>query len=239
MATVARATPDVWHRRKEHLLEEVRHVTGVTFSLAARRGSRLARGPAGTLYLPAAREAQPGRWWLGLNEQAFTGDDEARGVVLLCDAGADVIDFWFSAAEIRDLLPRLSVTNGERKFNVVRRRERFFLQIPGGEEIDITGKRRNLAWVTSSPPASPLPDPAEVLPPWHPPFLARVRKGRLEALDPIRLEEGAVVLVRVVPAPAVPRQAALRRIVAAAGAESLPADFSEQHDHYAHGAPRR
>jgi hypothetical protein len=176
-----------------------------------------------------------------LNERDFLGDRDVRGVVLLCEASTEVLDFWFRADEIRDLLPHLSVRDGERKFNVLRRRERFVLQVPGADDRDITAKRGDTSWL-GGPAGSHerrLPLPSDVLPAWQPPFLARVRRGRLEALDPISLEEGAVVVVRVSPAPSVPRQTALRRLVAAAGAADLPADLAEQHDHYAHGAPRR
>lgn len=240
MRTVDRRAPDMWHQRKEALLMRLKERTGLEFSLGRRRGSRVADGPAGTLYLPAAREVQAGRWWLGLNERVFSADRNARGVVLLCEASTDLFDFWFRADEIRNLLPRLSARNDERKFNVVRRRDRFWLQVPGGEELDITAKRGDVSWLESPGRVTDsLPRPDEVLPPWQPPFLARVRKGRLEALDPVTLQEGSVVVVRLSPAPSVPRQAALRRIVAAAGVTDLPGDFAEHHDHYAHGAPRR
>jgi hypothetical protein len=45
-----------------------------------------------------------------------------------------------------------------------------------------------------------------------------------------------LVVARATPLPAV---RAFRRILAAAPGEGLPADFSEQHDHYAHGADKR
>lgn len=241
MRTVNRAAPDVWHQRKEGLLAELKRSTGLEFVLGKRSGSRVAKGPKGTLYLPAAGERQPGRWWLGLNERVFLADEQARGVVLLCETNSKLLDFWLPPDMVRTLLPRLSPgPNDERKFNVVHRRERFWLQVPPGEELDITARRGDASWLGPTARVSDrLPSPSEVPPAWQPPFLARVRKGRLEALDPISLEEGAVVVVRVTPAPTVPRQAALRRIVAASGVTDLPADFAEQHDHYAHGAPRR
>src|SRR5207249_2007180 len=108
---------------------------GLAFTLGERQGSRVARGPGGTLYLPAARERQPGRWWLGLNERAFMAAQDVRGVVLLCEDAKDLLDFWLPATQIRDLLPRLSPgPNAERKFNVVCRRGRYWLQVPGGED---------------------------------------------------------------------------------------------------------
>jgi len=241
MPTVNRAAPDIWHQRKERVLADVKRKTGLDFALGARRGSRVARGPAGTLHLLGAAEARAGgRWWLGLNEREFVGSDDARGVVLICETASDLVDLWFSADEIRELLPRLTARDGERKFNVVRRRDKFFLQIPGLGEKDITPKQGDTAWLTGARAGREiLSSPPRDFPVWYPPFLARVRKGRLEPLDPTSLEEGAVVVVRLSTAPTVPRQAALRRIVAAAGTTDLPADFAEQHDHYAHGARRR
>jgi hypothetical protein len=163
-------------------------------------------------------------------------------VVLLCETTTDdLLDFWLPADMVRALLPRLSPgPNDERKFNLVRRRDRFWLQVPKSEEVDVTLTRGDTSWLSARPPVpSRVPASRRGSPPAQPAFLARVRKGRLEPLDPISLEEGAVVVVHVSPAPSVPRQTALRRIVAAAGATDLPADFAEQHDHYAHGTPRR
>lgn len=239
MATALRSTPEVVHRRKEGLLENLKRATGLEFSLGRRRGSRIARGARGTLYLPSAIEARADRWFLGLDERGFVRDDEARGVVLVCEGSTEVFDFWFPADEIKALLPRLAASGNERKFNVVRRRDRFLLKVPGEQDVDITAKRGDTSWLGGGIPSHSFPDPRGVLPPWQPPFLARIRKGRLEPLDATKLEEGAVVVVRVSPAAAVPRRSALRRIVAAAGDADLPPDFAEQHNHYAHGAPRR
>lgn len=244
MPGMRRAASEAWHQRKQGLLERLHEETGVEFVLDARRGARAARGSAGTLFLPAASESQSDRWWLGVNERAFLATEDARGVVLLCESVGAVLDFWFSANEIRELLPRLSASkNDERKFNVVRRRDRYWLQVPGEDEIEITAKRGDTSWLTSESVRregaargkrqGSSPQTAEYA------FFARVRKARLEPLDPVPLEEGAVVIVRVMAAPAVPRRTALRQIVAAGGPEMLPSDFAEQHDHYIRGMPRR
>src|SRR5207249_3198315 len=164
------------------------------------------------------------------------------GVVLLCEDAKDLLDFWLPATQIRDLLPRLSPgPNAERKFNVVCRRGRYWLQVPGGEDIDITATRGNTSWLTGGPGSredDTAQAPASPRAPREQAFFARVRRGRLEPLDACPLEEGSVVIVRVEPVAAVPKRTALRQIVAAGG-PTLPSDFAEQHDHYIRGTPRR
>ncbi len=69
-------------------------------------------------------------------------------------------------------------------------------------------------------------------------FFARVDRGKLVPMDPTGFNDGATYLVVAVPSP-VPHRLAERRILAAARSIDLPSDFAQQHDHYAHGAPRR
>src|SRR5712664_4505614 len=115
----SRVNRDAWHARRQAFLDEVRGMTGLEFVLEKRVGSPVARGATGTLYLPSAIERVPGRWWLGLNEGAFAACADARGVVLLCESGSELLDFWLPTEEVRELLPRLSSgKNHERQFNV-------------------------------------------------------------------------------------------------------------------------
>ena len=58
-------------------------------------------------------------------------------------------------------------------------------------------------------------------------------------LDAQALSDGDVVLVSTRPAPTVPSNATLRRVIAAGGPPSLPPDFADQHDAHAHGAAKR
>lgn len=244
MKTINRGGPEVWDTRKQAFLTALRQTKGLDFTLEGRRGSRVARGPAGTIHILGSLEARPGRWWLGLDERAFLERDDTRGVVLLCETGTSTLDFWLPAVRVRELLPRMSSSGGERKFNVVQRGERFSLKLPGAQAIDITATRGDTSWLTRTSsadgqkpsdrqPTEAVPDPGEVT------FFARVRRGRLEPLDQNPLVEGAVVIVRASAAKAVPRQAALRRIIASGGPGALPADFAEQHDHYTRGAAKR
>ena len=167
-------------------------MTGLEFVLEKRVGSPVARGATGTLYLPSAIERMPGRWWLGLNEGAFAACADARGVVLLCESGSELLDFWLPTEEVRELLPRLSSgKNHERQFNVEFRGGRYWLHVPGIEPIEITARRGDPSWLAGT---------------------AAVASAR---------------------------SSALRRIVAAGGPVALPADFAQEHDHYARGTARR
>ncbi len=236
-----------WDDLKRRYLASIQ-ARGIPLELGGRHASRWARHPRGWVAIPSARESPRGdRWWLSLNEKEFESRD-ARGIILLCRAGEDLIDFGIPAERAREFLPHLSKEgrSGERKLNVVRRGERHVLQIPGGREIDLTPARGDLSWLE---PASFPPQPtvrkgsqargAEPPAGAESTFFARVRRGRLEPLDDIGLPEGDLVLVRATPARVVPATGALRRIVARGGPASLPADFAEQHDHYARGAARQ
>jgi len=57
--------------------------------------------------------------------------------------------------------------------------------------------------------------------------------------DPIDLGTEGTYLVRARKVDGAPSNSALRRLVARGGIPDLPPDFAEQHDHYAHGAPKR
>ena len=70
-------------------------------------------------------------------------------------------------------------------------------------------------------------------------FFAVAKNGALHPLDDVTLVSGSIYLVEVREAPSVPANRSLRRILARGGPSDLPADFAEQHDHYAHGAGRR
>ena len=145
-------------------------------------------------------------------------------------------------------LPRRNVEGDIRYFNVVRRGARFTLLLLGGDEMDITARRGDLAWLTSgdqralaptgastareaAPRPAPIPEVAR--------FFAELRGGALVPLDPVGLPDGARLLVAARVADAVPATPALRRILARGGPDDLPPDFARNHDYYAHRGPRR
>jgi hypothetical protein len=203
--------------------------------------------------LPAATDsAKPDSWWFGFDERALR-DKPAIGAVLLCrKAGGELLDFGLPASLLAELAPRLVTRRGttHRQFNVERRGARFELVARAGERLDITDRRGDLAFLRDAEQPTAAREPATSSVPADPPsapphatdderFFARVRKGALEPLDAAGLEEGATYLVIARRAPSVPAAASLRRLAAAARPRGLPADLSEQHDHYAHGARRR
>lgn len=213
------------------------------------------------LVLPAATDhPKPGWWWLGFDEEEVA-KRAAVGAVLLCrSTSVAIADFGLPADLLREIAPNLALKRGthQRQFTVVRRGDRYVLVMKGGRELDITARRGDLSWLL--PPVAPEPGTAHepelaygggaksLAPPSEDGphervaerrFFARFREGRLEPIDPADLDEGATYLVVATPAAAIPAVAAERWILAEARRSGLPADLSEQHDHYAHGAPRR
>lgn len=229
-----------WDERKRAFLDSVRRERGVAIELEHRTGSRWARCPAGAVAVLGSGD-HGGKWWFGVRDEEFLRRNPL-GVILLCDAEEGLFHLGLAARRVRELLPQLSREGGrgERKLNLFRRGSRFVVQIPGGRDVDVSDARGDLSWLLAArSPASGVGEP-----PSHVDgglegvplaFFARVRKGVLEPLDAIALSDGDVVRVVATPAPTVPRSAALRRIVARGGPASLPRDFAEKHDHYAHG----
>jgi hypothetical protein len=75
-------------------------------------------------------------------------------------------------------------------------------------------------------------------------YRGRVKNGVIVFDPPVALPEGSQVTVETLPdqgGPAAPSMPTLAERYAAiiGSVDGLPADLSEQHDHYIHGAPRR
>jgi hypothetical protein len=234
-------SPGHWDKLKRDLLEEIRLQAGATFSLGRTNG-RWASGPRGVVGIVSGEERPEGdRWLMGLDERAMDGRAPI-GVILLCETrdGKRIV-LGFEASRWASLARGMSrdTARGELKFDLRRRGHRFLL---AGE--DVTPALDDLSWLGARAPDAdqdrPGSPPAAGTPPEPPSvecrFFARVRGGALEPLDPPGLVEGDVVLVSAVPARAVPSNATLRRILAAGGPASLPADFADRHDLHAHGA---
>jgi len=201
--------------------------------------------------LPAATESEkrPNSWWLGFDEEALA-DASVAGAVLLCrTSGGRVLDFGLPVERLREIAPRLvrKGATSHREFTVTRHGGRHLLHLRDGETMEIDDRLGELRWLTES---ADLPlvaqDPAAKLPQAHvgPPedcirFFARMVGGRLEPMDPVPMQEGAAYHVVVRPAPAVPLIGAIRRMLAEACDLGQPVDFSEHHDHYIHGTPKR
>ena len=227
-----------------------------------KRGSRWAVGPPGTIGILAASESRPDRWWFSLNEAEFQ-ERRALGVFLLCASRGTTMPFGLRASQLDELLPRLSIDErGERKLNVLRSGQRFVLQVPGEQDVDLTPALGDAAWIewlgedaTVGPAARERlatygdrahPSSSSEAPPpsrggeeeTTVAFFARVTGAALEPLDASGLADGDLVLVRATRVASAPASAAIRKIVARGGPRTLPADFAEEHDRYAHGGPR-
>lgn len=241
---------DAGDRKSAHLTS-IGQKLGVRLVLEGRADSRWARGPTGTFALLLSRDHGRGRWWFGLSEEEFQRRG-AVGAILICESRDGDTRLGLPASEVRQLLPRLSgeqTRPEERKLHIVRASDgRFVLQMPGGMPTDLSHAVERVEWLATD---GPVPRPAQSDPgesgraragtsgESRCAFFSRVQNGVLKPLDPVELDEGAVVRVEVSVATHVPANTALRRIVARGGPAALPPDLSEQHDHYAHGAPRR
>jgi hypothetical protein len=241
MHTRAGKSPNEWDKIKRGLLEDLRARTGLSFSLNRVNG-RWASGPSGVVGIVSGEERPEGdRWFMGLDSRAL-GEQEPLGVILVCEArdGRRIV-LGFAASRWEGLRGRMSQDSkrGELKFALRRRGDRYRL-----EGADVTSALDDLSWLgpasTSRPPEPrAVPEAPIVSPSAAHSFFARVRGRILEPLDPTGLSDGDVVLVSARPAPVVPSNATLRRLVAAGGPPSLPRDFADQHDVHAHGAQRR
>jgi hypothetical protein len=238
-----RGRVDKWHERKHRYLTGLIS-RGITATLGARRGARWARTPHGMVGILGASDVGD-RWWFGLKEREFN-EYGAVGLILLCESRDDVLDFGLSAERVRAILPRLgSDRRAERKLNLLRRGERYLLQIPSGDPVDMTDALHDLTWLGDKvhiPSVEGVDTPehaASTAGPESSCFFAQMRRGVLKPLDRIGLKDGEVVLVQVTRVMSVPSHPSLRRIVAAGSPSTLPADFASQHDFYAHGARRR
>ena len=200
------------------------------------------------------------KWWLGCDPEKLSTRDPL-GIILLCQAREGSLHaICLPEATFREVEHKLSRNPKQVFFNVIRRRGRFLLQLRGGEELDVTERVDDLSWVAagreaivaegmrSSYPGATLDESVGERDTTRTPdvggsttahFFAVVRSGNLHPLDDVTLEPGAFYLVEARPAQTVPGTRSLRRILARGGPTDLPADFAEQHDHYAHGAARR
>lgn len=233
-----------WDEVKRSFLSRLRDQTGTEF-LLERTNARWAWGPPGIVGILSAEERpRGGGWFMGFNEKVSV-ERQPLGVFLLCEArDGRLLEFGFGASRWAELAQRMSrgSSREELKIDVRRRGGRSFLA-----GTDVTSALGDLSWLGEPSPARDGTPPAgeqatNALPASRSierRFFARVSGGTLEPLDPTELSDGDVVLVSTRPAPAVPSNATLRRVIAAGGPSSLPPDFADQHDAHAHGAPAR
>jgi len=237
-----------WQIVRQHYLEQVR-ARGVVLTLRDRVWASTDDGRC--VALPGVTATtNPDQWWLGYDKDEFHRRG-AVGAILLCDSiGGPLLDFGLPADVIRDIEPDLpaGTQRPQLYFNVFRRSgNRFELQLRGARPFDITGRRGDVSWLVPATEVGTLGHGHSVVAESAATdaklqdhrFFAKLVRGVLEPLDPVNLEQDATYLVHAQKVDAVPSSAALRRIVARGGPSDLPPDFAEQHDHYAHGAPKR
>jgi hypothetical protein len=255
-------TKSEWQVLRREYLEGLRTARGV--SLRHQKGAWCVTADHRWVAIPGVTATvKPDTWWLGIMRDEFM-ERRAAGAILLCASADEPLrDFGLPAELIIQIEPYLSHGSEpiQLHFTVVRQRERFHLQLKGGRTVDITERLGDVSWLDTPLSAHPSPIPAASSLAGHSiaaeaaaprslgsdampggeelRFFARAVESRLEPIDPIDLAAGTTYLVRIVPAPGVPRSAALRRMLARGGPADLPRDLAEQHDHYAHGAPRR
>ncbi len=229
-----------WRRIREEYLDALTR-RGVRLGLKTRTWA-VGDGDAWVV-LPATTESPADEWFLGFGRAEYVAR-KAAGAILLCrTATGELLDFGLSAAVLARVLPHLS-TQGERelKLKVRRRGKRFVLMVPRQADLDITTHLHDVDWLGAGPDIVAETEAAYREPPSDADdvrYFARVEKGVLRPVDPVELPEGAAFLVVLRPVADVPSVSAFRRILAGGGATGLPADFAEEHDHYAHGSPRR
>lgn len=213
--------------------------------------------------------AKPDVWWLGVMHDELVARRAAGVILLCAEANEPLRDFGLPASLLAEIEPQLSKTARppQLHFTVVRRDGRFLLQLKGGRTLDITERLGDVSWIEASSRPTDVTDsrgghslvaetaePSAMRPSTGEPgwtsadttassderrFFARAGSSGLEPIDPVELAPGATYLVRITPVPGVPRSTALRRMLARGGPGDLPRDLAAQHDHYAHGAPKR
>jgi len=88
----------------------------------------------------ATMEWRPGRWFLGLSEDKVR-ERISRGVIviLLCQAASGTrLDFVIPPHKVEEILPKLSRSKGELKFNIKKVDGRYQLVIPHDNTFDVT-----------------------------------------------------------------------------------------------------
>ena len=230
---------ETFDRIKRRYLEEASRKTGVSIVLEpSRSSSRWARTGDGWVAITASKKLPQGVWWLGLDWPKVE-KRKPLGAILLCEEAEGVLDFGFSSESLKKLAAKLSRDKGrgEIKLELQPSGNRYFLRTPGEDSIEVTSALGDLSWLRRSVPGRrAIPTlPSAECPATERVFFARVRGGMFEPLDAPGFKDGEFVVIRAARVASVPGNATLRKMLAAGGPESLPADFAERHDAYAHG----
>ena len=86
-------------------------------------------------------EWRPGRWFLGLPEDRVLERINKGGVVivLLCQsASGSRLDFVIPGDTVQEIVPKLSKSAGQLKFNLKKVGNRYQLVMPGSSPLDVS-----------------------------------------------------------------------------------------------------
>jgi len=86
----------------------------------------------------AAEHGGPGRWFLGLPETDVAQRNRVFVVLLCQEESGSVVDIVLPPDVVTVILPRLSCSKGQVKFNVKRVGNRYQLMIPRAEPMDLS-----------------------------------------------------------------------------------------------------
>ncbi len=134
---IAAATPKemAMRQRMQYVLELKK--SGIQ---ADQTSSVWAKTPSGLwLAIPFATERRPNRWFLGLPENELHQRIGQTVVVLLCQsASGDVLDFVLPPTKVQEMVPKLSKSSGQLKFNLKKVGDRYMLVIPNDSPVDVS-----------------------------------------------------------------------------------------------------
>ncbi len=101
-----------------------------------------AKTPTGLwVAIPFSTERRPDRWFLGLPERDLLERMHNGGavVVLLCQSkSGPILDFVIPPQKIKEIVPKLSKSAGQLKFNLKKVGQRYLLVMPGISPVDVS-----------------------------------------------------------------------------------------------------
>jgi hypothetical protein len=94
--------------------------------------------------IPFAKERRPNRWFLGLPETEVIKriSNGGTAIVLLCQSNTgDTLDFVLPQSKVQEIVPHLSKSKGQLKFNLKKVGSRYHLVIPSKPTVDVSDYR--------------------------------------------------------------------------------------------------
>jgi len=93
------------------------------------------------IVMPYAEEWRADNWILGIDQKEYDWNSKSREVVaiLLCWTKAEkLMKFALPQEILREIIPKLDVSNGQYKIKVRRERERYYITMPDNNQIEVT-----------------------------------------------------------------------------------------------------